>query len=486
MCGTKEHLFNDQAHTLQPKWRNVQQLQTVATSGMYGRQAGVLHPFELKVRELRSELEARVFFLDDKMLRSDLDFLLEQVLKGVSRVPALLLNNPTQQLASINLDKYEIVATEPLHDIKGHEINLITELPHILPPGETKSKCTHLIDNCLAKQKKSGADIRRVVIQLFLLLKDTDCSSRILFLLWSIIKIGEIAYSRDDKRCPRQLLQFYNMCWMHMELLKDLFSTPKEISKSKLFGHHVHGLTAHMPTQLELACQRSLNAESQERIFGQARKIGDACTNHHADNIIPQIMLCLQAKQEQRDLMESVKLDESQVSRVAKDMPQLSGTKVKTSFIKQREDSWQIHLQRISPFLVVGEGVWWSYTSNGFVFHDGDSDPDNHDDAFSLMHHRYHSVMDVEHRRDVCWKRIVDEKVVIPAHSIKLYDTDGNRTGRLVYNDHNVTLDSTSTDELDNTSTSEQESIHPPATPTIENPTDTLSMDNETSNSNAF
>jgi hypothetical protein len=41
------------------------------------------------------------------------------------------------------------VASEPLHDIKGHLINLITELTSILPPGETKYKCTHLIDNCL-------------------------------------------------------------------------------------------------------------------------------------------------------------------------------------------------------------------------------------------------------------------------------------------------------------------------------------------------
>ena len=77
----------------------------------------------------------------------------------------------------MNLEKYEIVASEPLHDIKGHLINLITELPSILPSGETKSKCTHLIDNCLAKDKKSGADLRRVAIQLYLLLKDTDCSS---------------------------------------------------------------------------------------------------------------------------------------------------------------------------------------------------------------------------------------------------------------------------------------------------------------------
>ena len=163
---------------------------------------------------------------------------------------------------------------------------------------------------------------------------------------------------------------------------------------------------------------------------------------------------------------------------------------VKTSFIEQREDSWQTHLQQISPFLVVGVDVWWSYTSNGFLFHDGDTDPANPGDAFSLMHHRYHSVVDVEHRRDTCWNRIVNEKTVIPAHSIKLYDPDGNKTGRLLYGDHTVTLECTSTNPLD---TSESEAFHNPETPitlTSEGPVcsaDTLSMgheDNETSTAN--
>ena len=88
-------------------------------------------------------------------------------------------------------------------------------------------------------------------------------------------------------------------------------------------------------------------------------------------------MLRLQAKQEQHDGLASVKKGDSQVSRV------LPGTRVKTSFIQQREDSWQIHLQRISPFLVAGVDVWWSYTGNGFLFHDGDIDHANAGDTSS-------------------------------------------------------------------------------------------------------
>lgn len=63
-----------------------------------------------------------------------------------------------------------------------------------------------------------------------------------------------------------------------------------------MFGHYLHALAAHSPTQYELCCQRSLNMENQERLFGQARLIDKSCTNNHAENVTPQIMLCLQTK----------------------------------------------------------------------------------------------------------------------------------------------------------------------------------------------
>ena len=107
VCGCQEYLFDDQAHTLQHKWRSPQQLQTLALSGRFGRQPGALRPFDLRVKELRSELEARGVVLDSKMLRADLQIKLNEILRGVARVPALLLTNPTQQLASLNPGKYE-------------------------------------------------------------------------------------------------------------------------------------------------------------------------------------------------------------------------------------------------------------------------------------------------------------------------------------------------------------------------------------------
>lgn len=169
-CGCKETLFSDQAHSLIHSWRSLKELQAVATGGTLGRHDGKLQPFEnLRVRELKRELEERGVEIKG-MLKDDLQMALNGILGGVARVPTLLLLNPTQSLSDLNLSRYEIVASEPLHDLKGHITNLITEIVYVLPLGNTSTQCTHLIENCLAKEKKSAADMRRVVIQIYLLL----------------------------------------------------------------------------------------------------------------------------------------------------------------------------------------------------------------------------------------------------------------------------------------------------------------------------
>lgn len=160
-CGCKENLFSDQAHSLCHTWRSLKELQSLATAGTLGTAAGILHPFDhLKVSELKNELKERGFHIEKGIHKEMLQKELDGILKGVTRVPALLITNPTQPLSSLSLDKYEVMASESLNDIKGHIMNLITELPQILPSGDTLQKCTHLIDNCLAKEKKSGADLR--------------------------------------------------------------------------------------------------------------------------------------------------------------------------------------------------------------------------------------------------------------------------------------------------------------------------------------
>jgi hypothetical protein len=97
-CGCKESMFDDQGHSL---WRSLEDLQSLVTGGIYGKQPGALKPLDsLQVDELRQELTARSV-LDTTMKKDILNDLLVSTLKGVVRVPALLLPNPTQLLSTL-------------------------------------------------------------------------------------------------------------------------------------------------------------------------------------------------------------------------------------------------------------------------------------------------------------------------------------------------------------------------------------------------
>ena len=125
--------------------------------------------------------------------------------------------------------------------------------------------------------------------------------------------------------------------------------------------------------------------------------------------------------------MASVEKGDSQVSSVAK------ASTHHYQQVRHRGDSCQLHLRRISPFLISG-AVWWRYVSGGFQFLDGDADRETQDgNDFTLLHFRKHSVEDVEERRWKCWKRIIDERLVIPATDVKVYDDGELYTGRIEY-----------------------------------------------------
>ena len=54
---------------------------------------------------------------------------LSGTLHGIQRVPPLLHLTPESNLADINCSNYNILASEPLHDLKGYVHNVLEELP---------------------------------------------------------------------------------------------------------------------------------------------------------------------------------------------------------------------------------------------------------------------------------------------------------------------------------------------------------------------
>ena len=179
---------------------------------------------------------------------------------------------------------------------------------------------------------------------------------------------------------------------------------------------------------------RSTNAESQERLFSQAKHISQRTTNRKPENVLPTIILSLQARPKCGEVQQSLVKQESVVSSVSKCVLPFEGTKISKHFLESRKHSWQAHLHRISPFLMLGENVWWSQTETEFQFFDSDTDPEQQPEGPSLLHFRDHMLPDIFSRHTDAWNAILqDESIVIPALSIRLYDNDGNFTGTRYY-----------------------------------------------------
>ena len=182
----------------------------------------------------------------------------------------------------------------------------------------------------------------------------------------TIVKISEILYSRDSVRTAKTVLQLYNTAWLHHELCCDLIGSPKEETATSFYGAYLHDLIIHAPPQYELVCLRSTNAESQERLFSQAKHISLRATSRKPENVLPTILLSMQARDKTMTLQDSLKKQESMVAQAAKNVPRFPGTRISNRYIQAHAYSWQAHLKKISTYLQYGEGVWWKKRNQWF------------------------------------------------------------------------------------------------------------------------
>ena len=422
--GCKDAMMDDQAHALRCTLRSVRDLQDIAISGTFGKQSNVLKPFDqLLVAQLKQELLARKHY-DIGYKKPELKAILVDILKGVQRVPSLMLLDPSQPISHLNLEEYTILDSEPLHDLKGHLLNLFSELSYILPES-IKDECQTRINLCTSKEKTTGADLRCCLIEVYILLsKSNMLSTDILLLLASLVRVSEILYSSYGGRSQRQVLALYNNVWLHHELCKELL-TPLHISRTKRFGNYLHTLTSHAPQQYEILCLKAINTKNHERFFGQARRSTTLTSNRTPENIIFNILLRLQAKRSIGSLLNPIQKSDSQVRQAASNLERFSGSMVSKSFIATRNHSWQAHLEQISPFLVYGKGVWWFKTADNYHFLDGATDPESHLEGPILLYYRSLALKDVIQRQKDCWQTIVTNSVEVPSQTISIYDRDG-------------------------------------------------------------
>ena len=419
-CGCRSQLMDDQAHALRCTVRSLQDIQSIALDGVFGKVPKSIKPLylpDLSINEIRKELAARGRSVTKK-IRSDMQQELQDILQGIQRVPSLLILQPEQNISNLHLQRYAILDCEPMHDIKGHILNLLQELPAILPPY-ILSTCNTRIKQCLSKEKKSAADLRTALIHIYLILTSVQgIAWELQTLVQSLLIISEIFYSSSSQRSPKLVLQLYNNVWLHHQLCYDIFQTPT--SRTSLFGLYLHAISCHAPKQFELVCLKSVNSENQERMFGQCRQIAEHATNRHPENIIVNVVLRMQKKTIYQTNTDTI------VSKAAESLPAFDRTHFPANFINKYKDSWQAHLEQISPYLLCGENEWWRKTDNGFTFHDGAQDPPYQSCGPNLLHFRDANEADVKRRHSQCWKQVLENNIPLPTTEIKTYTQDGH------------------------------------------------------------
>ena len=147
-----------------------------------------------------------------------------------------------------------------------------------------------------------------------------------------------------------------------------------------------------------------------------------------SENIILTALLRLQAKKEVGYILHSVNEADSQVSKAGANLTKFKGSKFTKPFVECRIQSWQAHLERISHFLVEGEGVWWREYDNVYYFKDGDDNPKYNSQGPQLLHFRTATLDDVLSRQKKCWKHIVENFTVLPTPRVSIFDTEGKLT----------------------------------------------------------
>ena len=401
--------------------------QAIALSGKYGKEPNRLNFYEgLNTDELRQELVARQIYDIPGSKQGRLQ-LLKDTLCGVQRVPSLLLLDPTvdPKSSEYNLADYCVLPFEPLHDLKGHLSKILPDLTKVIQNTALKSEINHYLMDFFKKPNLYGSDYREAIIQILHIIAKSELDERdpLFVFIATIVKISEMVYSQENKRTPRQCLQFYNCAFLHQEPYHELFA-PEKMSV------YCHSLLFHGPVQHEFVCSRSINTEGEERLFKQANSAAQN-TDHKVENLAVALLTRLQCKQKvsetnSYDLTSSA---QSRIQKAAEGLPTYSGSLFTKGFIKCRISRFQTHLQRISHFLLPGKGIWWDKDDMGNVIcKDGNNDLESHAEGPNVLLFCNTSYSDIAKRARESWMELQQSQITIPLDAIRSNDREGQLT----------------------------------------------------------
>ena len=151
-------------------------------------------------------------------------------------------------------------------------------------------------------------------------------------------------------------------------------------------------------------------------------------TNRRPGDIITPSLVRLQAKKQMASTRQinSVKAQESEISKYYKALPLFPNTIIPHRYILRNPKQYQVHLESISDFLSCGEGVWWQHIVSGVEFLDGPQEPNFRPQGPPLHHFRSSDLKLEEQQLKQCWLKCLADETKIPHRVIRLYDDSGD------------------------------------------------------------
>ena len=240
-------------------------------------------------------------------------------------------------------------------------------------------------------------------------------------LLQTLIKMQRILYAPEKNYTPALILRYYNQSWLHSILIKKLTKLePKKLNLRKLFGVYFHNFS-HAGLMLRIICGQSVNAEKQDGFFNLFKKITNRTSNYHPGKIIPNLLVCMQAREELQEEEQDDKPGsiQKEISKLAQSLPPPTNTRIPQALIKQHSREWQAHLQQISDYLLEGKEVWWSLEEGHFLFHDITRNPSLHKSGPPLHHFRSSTLAAEQANLRQCWEKCLEDQIPLPTHIIR-------------------------------------------------------------------
>ena len=371
----------------------------------------------LKKDDIKCELiDRKVKFNLDAPVKNLRELLIDEMY-GIQRLPALMFTKPNASLKELNLERYEILNNEPLHDLSNHVKNLYEEIPSHFHKN-IKEQVSQIISTSFnGKETKNSASYRESILIVCNWLIEHHLHHFITDIIKTMCEIQEILYLPDKYRSIQKVFRLNNIIFIHSLLIQKHFQDKLcKLQERKFFGAYYHSIVHHAPEQYRLFSGRSINTEKEEATFHHLKVSSNLTSNHHPDHVISNAMIRLQVRNKLNE-HDAITENDSHLNKLYLPIKERqSNTIVPNCWIETHSSQYQRLLERQADYLLENN-MWWREVDSGVEFFDTSIVK-----SMKQLHHFRSTTLKNENLYlKECWNKCLDEKnKLIPAFKLKL------------------------------------------------------------------